>query len=174
MDKNEKKNIEKISEEILVNYNFNGEVGVIQIAQDNNFIVAQSKLRSYEQGFIFVNKDSDEILGLETQKLIVVNSELKPEEKRFVIAHELGHYFLHCKDKSLYAHRDNIKGKEDSEQDVDYFAACLLMPGENFSSLFNQLKKEKSDNKDIIKDLSRKFRVPEESAKRRIVELGLI
>lgn len=48
------------------------------------------------------------------------------------------------------------------------------MPGENFSNLFNQLKKEKSDNKDIIKDLSRKFRVPEESAKRRIVELGLI
>lgn len=95
MDKNEKKNIEKISEEILVNYNFNGEVGVIQIAQDSNFIVAQSKLRSYEQGFIFVNKDSDEILGLETQKLIVVNSELKPEEKRFVIAHELGHYFLY-------------------------------------------------------------------------------
>lgn len=168
----EREYIEKKACEELDKYRFGDEVAVIQIAKDNDFVVAQAKLKSYEQGLIFVNMQEEEILGIKTQKLIIVNSELSMEDRRFVVAHELGHYFLHYKGEQLYAHRDNVKGKEGKEQDVDYFAACLLMPSDTFKSYFGEISQH-MDKNNTINEISKKFNVPLDSVKRRIEELQL-
>ena len=91
--------------------------------------------------------------------------------KRFIIAHELGHYILHCKDEKIYAHRESAHGRSDEENDVDYFAACLLMPANSFKTAFEKTKSISFIEK--IKELQRIFDVPFESVVRRIDELGL-
>ena len=95
------------------------------------------------------------------------------ESKRFIIAHELSHYFLHYKPQQaepMFMHRENIKGKNEEENDADYFAACLLMPDKMFASDYHDLTHAYGADVAAIK-LQRKYRVPMASVKRRIVEI---
>lgn len=62
---------------------------------------------------------------------ITLDENATEERKRFTMAHELGHYFLHSKQGKtpLTAHR---LGTSLAEQEANFFAACLLMPEEEF------------------------------------------
>ncbi len=70
-----------------------------------------------------------------------MNRKLSFEEKRFAIAHELAHFFLdsnafsngQIKIGARFAHIDNrfsSYNRKQTEQEADYFAACLLIPRE--------------------------------------------
>ena len=79
--------------------------------------------------------------------VIYVNAKQSPKRKRFTIAHEIAHYFLH-KDKIGTEHVDNVKQpapelhREDGvvmtqeqrhlEQEANELAADLLMPRDAF------------------------------------------
>lgn len=74
------------------------------------------------------------------RRLIQINSTLSAVQRRFTIAHELGHAVLHPK---LAAHRDipldhqRSDGRRDSvERQADQFAALWLMPLEPVTSAF--------------------------------------
>ena len=115
-------------------------------------------------------------MGLKTDKLIGVNSDRSLEWKRFIIAHEIGHYILHFKEEGiegLYAHRDHKRGHDDSENEVDFFAANLLMPRQRFEKKFTEMKALKLSTQDIIDELASYFIVTKRMAERRIKELGL-
>ena len=78
--------------------------------------------KNEDDGFIVVEEGKDEIMGIKTDKLIGVNSDRPLEWKRFIIAHELGHYVLHYKEKNLtglYAHRDHKRGHNELENEAE-------------------------------------------------------
>ncbi|MBR5614991.1 MAG: ImmA/IrrE family metallo-endopeptidase [Clostridia bacterium] len=168
-----KKEIAKKTEDLLKEYNIdtmNG-VDIIGLAKQMGFVVGNAGLDDNDDGFIMVNRDADKILGIETTKLIGVNANRDYVDKRFIIAHELGHYVLHCRNDKIYAHRESAHGRSDEENDVDFFAACLLMPADAFSAAFEKIKANSFTEK--IKELQKIFDVPFESVARRIDELGL-
>lgn len=175
----EKQQIEDKVAELLtkVNYHDKGEaVDIIQIAKDLGFAVGNAVLTDDDDGFIIVKEGEKEILGIKTDKLIGVNSERPLEWKRFIVAHEIAHYFLHyCSEKNngMYAHRDHRKGKNEAENEADYFAACLLMPEKSFIEKFKELKEKDLLLEEIVLLLAKKFVATPRMTERRVEELGL-
>lgn len=175
----EKKCIEAKSMELLNNLGYAlGEVDVIEIAKNLGFQVGIAPLIEEEDGFIIVDNSRESIqklTGLTVDKIIGINSQRDLETKRFIIAHEIGHYCLHYNennDNGMYAHRENKKGKDEQENDVDFFAACLLMPCKQFREKYEELREKQLNESDIILLLQKHFNVPAESAKRRIKEIA--
>lgn len=125
-------------------------------------------------GFFLVNDNRKKIIGY--------NKTHSENRVRFTIAHELGHFQLHCKkdknffiDKSSKFFRNELSssGILKQEREANAFAAALLMP-------INILEKEldkidnKGDSNEIISKLSKKFKVSEDSMKFRLINLGII
>ena len=179
LDYMEKQQIEDKVAELLkeVEYHDTGEVvDIIQIAKNLGFAVGNAMLTDDEDGFIIVKEGEKEILGIKTDKLIGVNSQRTLEWKRFIVAYEIAHYYLHyssARNNGMYAHRDHRKGKNDVENDADYFAACLLMPKTSFKEKFNELKDKDLSLDEIILLLAKKFVATPRMTERRIGELGL-
>ena len=166
LTRKEKKAVAQAAYDLLNEYSIDASNGVdiVELAHQMGFVVGNAGLDDGDDGFIMVNEDADEILGIKTKKLIGVNADRDYEKKRFIIAHEIGHYTLHCKGGKIFAHRDSTHGRSDEENKLDYFAACLLMPKEAFEKAFKE---------NDIEQLSKIFEVPVDSVKRRILELKL-
>ena len=112
----------------------------------------------------FIKRENDKIV-------ICVNSDHHEHRKRFTIAHELGHYFLHNEDlnKGIV---DNILKREEGdgtqkEKDANDFAANLLMP----DKLFRELWLSKDCN---IRAIATMFFVSESAVLMRAKSLRLI
>nr|QGT51458.1 hypothetical protein Unknown280_1500 [uncultured Spirochaetaceae bacterium] len=151
-------------------------VDVIDVAKRLGFVVGNAVLNEEDDGFIVVEEGAEEIMGIKTDKLIGVNSNRSLEWKRFIIAHELGHYVLHFKKKNLkglYAHRDHKRGHSELENEADFFAANLLMPRESFEKKYTKIKQIYKNDKEIVDALSKHFIVTIRMAERRIEELKL-
>lgn len=165
-----KKIIEEKAQEILRRFGVEYYSNVSALATRIGIKVGETdNIDDDDDGFIFISQDR-------TKKAIGVNSNRTLKQKRFIVAHELGHYFLHYNetDKSLFAFRENRKGKDAKENDADYFAACLLMPTDTFLNAYMTLSRQKNkfSKQDIIDKLSNEFCVPKESIVRRIAEVG--
>lgn len=85
---------------------------------------------------------------------IFINENLTYEEKKLVIAHEVGHYVLHknllkdlliLRDYSLFS-----KHEKEIENEADLFSAYLLTD----SNQFIELKKQNIDDKQIASTLN--------------------
>ena len=140
-------------------------VDIIDFVNHYGFDVVNADLEEKDDGFIAITANL---------KLIAVNSKRSLEWKRFVIAHEFAHSILHYKQgDSAYLHRENVKGKNESENAADYFAAALLLPVRSFSSEYQKLKSKNLSENAICMQLSSIFKVPLESVSRRILELNL-
>ena len=172
----EKSCIEDKAKEVLEKYHKeSGFVDVIEIAEKAGFIIFNALLDDIDDGFIIVSPKEMTLFEEVGTKFIAFNSDRNIEQKRFILAHELGHYFLHYKDESvLYAMREHKKGKNEEEQDVDYFAACLLMPKETFGNKVAELKQKNCSGREIIAVLKDFFGVEEVPVTRRIEELNLV
>lgn len=172
LTKMEKQAITDIANDLLKRYGYDQEtdpfVDASGLAAYVGFIVGESKqLQFLDDGFMYASEDR--------KKLIIgVNDDRTWEEKRFIVAHELAHYFLHYKNSNLketIMHREHVKGKDEQENDADFFAACVLMPEQSFKRLYEELKGKKYSFVDIIDYLQAVYKTPRESIKRRIEEL---
>lgn len=171
----EKKRIEKYAKRAIERINYDGKmVDIVEIARKYGFKILTTKMTDNTDGFIIINPRNNIIFNIPGDRFIGFNSEKSVEQKRFIIAHELGHYFLHYmdanRDGEMFAKRENIKGRNEDEQDVDYFAACVLMPQDAFVEHYNVLKNKNLSEEKIISELSELFVVEEESVRRRISE----
>lgn len=174
----EKYEIEQKAEEFLKKY-FDWEslyVPIIDIARKLGFVVRNMKLEDEYDGVLAMDPKAETVLDLKTNKFIGVNSNRSNEFKRFIVAHELGHYVLDDSGTRKFAHRVKAHGKPEQEQDVDYFAACVLMPRPLVNSLFILCKNnpEKMSIGQIAMYMAHLMHVPEESMVRRLVELNLV
>lgn len=131
---------------------------------------------------------SDELSGLllksEKKTLVGVNAFHHSNRKRFTIAHELGHYFLHETGDTfvdensnlelLVKFRDNSAPFSQEEREANSFAAALLMPAESVKKHFNGLLDVIDDTAEIIKKLSDKYEVSYDAMMYRLINLNLI
>lgn len=91
--------------------------------------------------------------------IITVNSAIDYEgQKRFVIAHELGHFFLHPETRQVETVDRNQINNWSSQQEIEeyeanLFAAELLMP----SDLFAPRIKGKTPSFELIESLAKEF-----------------
>lgn len=164
-----KRTIEQKIREIFREFGIKCYENITALATLIGFKVGESdNIDDYDDGFIYISEDKG-------KKVIGVNSNRSLKQKRFIVAHELGHYFLHYNENnnSLFAFRENRKGKDFRENEADYFAACLLMPADIFSQKYISLKKSKMrySEQEIIDELSDIFCVTNESVIRRIKEV---
>lgn len=151
-------------------------IDIINVANLLGFQVANAAMDDNVDGFILVDENRDELLGLPTNKLIGVNSSRTLQWKRFIIAHEIGHYAIHCHEKGnigLFAHREHAKGKSRTENEVDYFAANILMPRDKFTNKYTELRNKGLSVQEAAVLLADKFVVTNIMAERRIEELEL-
>lgn len=117
---------------------------------------------------------------------IVVNEGHHQNRRRFTIAHELGHFFLHVKDlndEELFIdkvkfHRDQMSalGVERREVEANRFAAELLMPEDLLFSKAVEFSGQGFDitDKKLIEDLARSCMVSEQALTIRLGDLFLI
>lgn len=102
-------------------------------------------------------------------KTIIVKSSEHPFRKRYIVAHELGHYVKnHIIDEDCKS--ENIQQKIDvnTEQEANEFAVELLMPKYKVSKMF-----DKYSENNVIERLSLFFAVSESAIRHRLVNLGL-
>jgi len=148
---------------------------IVSLAKSMGFFVATGLLEENEDGFVMVNSDGTKLLGTDSSKVIIVNSSREQNQKRFIIAHELGHYLINGKEEEIFAHRKKEdEERAENEQEIDYFAASLLMPKEAFQTKSNQLISEGKNLSERVVELANIFRAPMESVLRRVEELNLI
>lgn len=94
---------------------------------------------------------------------VVLSSLLPWQRQRFTLAHELGHWSLHRKDKAYFAHTPGpARGRY--EREANQFAAELLMP---FPAL------QKAAGQMAFTELAAHFEVSKEAMAIRLQETGL-
>lgn len=163
---------------------FDNETNITRIC--NILHIANFALPLDEEGLdgvIIIDKD---------MRAIAINENLDVQDARFVIAHELAHYITESEKKSdgalLFAERDKIfhgKEKRPEENDMDYLAAAMLVPKNQFLEELKSLKIDLISLADrtesgvrekispfIIDFLARRYNVKEDVIVRRIAEVS--
>ncbi len=98
-------------------------------------------------------------------RLICVNKDHGRTKKRFTIAHEFGHYFLHH-DIEIFVDDETLDPFDEREKEANKFAAELLMPKE-------WIKRDYKLMQDV-KSLERKYEVSAQAMWIRLMELRLV
>lgn len=157
--------IEEITSEILLkNDMYTIPVDVIMLANNNEIKVYEANLPKEVSGAIRYNNGAYEIL---------VNENDVDARKRFTVAHELGHYFLHLdmlKESDVHIdilYRTELKNvaEREREKEADYFAGALLM---------NRTLLERLRNNNDIAELAEIFDVSVSAMTVRLDVLGIL
>lgn len=129
-------------------------------------------------GVMWDTKEPQLFDGKESKRCILVNSEDSEETQRFTIAHEIGHFIMHCDDSSNFYERrhsdpNDINPKlKKHEDNADFFAANLVLPS-NLIVTYAMNNKWRG-RKEIINQICTMFCVDVETVSRRFNELGLV
>jgi Zn-dependent peptidase ImmA (M78 family) len=109
---------------------------------------------------------------------IAINKQHHPNRRRFTLAHECGHLFLHAHqgdrlwlDKTLFFRDGSSSGDQFAEIQANQFAAGLLMPEQ---LLRENLGEDGPVNDVDVVRLSLKFQVSERAMTVRLISLGLL
>ena len=122
------------------------------------------------------------------QVIIGVNSKDRETRRRFTIAHELGHFFLHSNnplfvDKVFAVKlRDHVSSEavDIEEIEANAFAAELLMPTKLLQKDFQEIQPGALDYEDwkemddVIQKLALKYEVSKQAMTIRLINLGVI
>lgn len=171
----------KYSPESLLNELYKNEVLVQKYPIDLNKICEYFNITVSEKAY------SDQTIGeihvSDSEYSIFYNPiENKYESrKRFTIAHELGHYFLH-RDKGSFVDNQATMSRHLSywslvEAEANDFAARLLMPVDHILDAINELLEneiEELSETSLVNYLKDKFKVSETAMKYRLSNLGIL
>lgn len=165
-----REDLEELATQILLDNDmlYKTPVRIIQIAKSYNINVYEAELDNEVSGAIRYNDKNEKFEILANKKNVWVR-------KRFTVAHELGHYFLHqnmLKNSdvhidTLYRATTQIDEKtKEQEKEVDYLAGALLM---------NKMVLEKLiDDNYTIEELAEIFDVSSSAMTVRLDILGLL
>ncbi len=180
-----KKEIAEIAQKIIMKNEinpFNFDL-VRYLSEYENFEIQLQLIDDDTTGLLFVD-DKDLIPKTNSHRLIVVNQRLINDDefiqkRRFICAHEYGHYILHKGKSPQFAKRDTHNKDDEEELEAEYFAYCLLMPENQLKYLFNLNRKtiEIIKNKCNMNDIdivSVLFNVSKKKAYNRLNELGML
>ena len=144
-------------------------VNLQQIAEDNditfnlgNYEIFFDGMLEYDKGHFHIYLNNYGTHSLRTGRL------------RFSFAHELGHYFIDehrlVLESGESLHRPSrylIKQRDPVEEEADYFASCLLMPGSDFRKKCNE-----TFSSGLIDRLRKEYGVSWPAVASRYMELG--
>lgn len=138
------------------------------------FQIVTQTLDEDTTGILLVD-DNNNIPNTNTHKLIAINTLLQSSQdyrkrRRFIIAHEYGHYILHKQNDTQYAHRDTRNKNDIIEQEADYFARCLLMPEKFINQVLKLNFAQNLDLEGKADLISRLFNVTKKKAYQRLDE----
>ena len=144
------------------------------LKERENFVIASQLMTDDTTGMLFVD-DENFVSNTNSNKLILINSVLQDQKvfiqrRRFIIAHEYGHYILHKKSTKQYAHRDTHSKDDTIEREADYFARCLLMPKEAVDILLKLPIFKNASFNDKVSLIARVFNVTKKKANQRLKE----
>ncbi len=112
-----RKRIEQLVEELVGRFHSDDP---FEIAQAMNIIVLNEPLGTirgyYGSSFRF--------------RVIHINQDMEPWEKRFTCAHELGHAIIHPNVNTPFLRENTLFSVNKLEWEANLFAACLLCPPE--------------------------------------------
>ena len=157
-------------------------IDVESIARDLNLYVVYERLEGDVSGTLFHDDDGDVILG--------VNTFHHWKRQRFTVAHEIGHYWLHVRDRSrsksevfvdrpaevLFRDRTASKGLEKKEIEANAFAAALLMPENLVDAEARKLfaRDRRLNDDELVELLAGRFDVSEQAMRYRLVNLHIV
>lgn len=144
------------------------------LKEKEQFDIASKPMIDDTTGMLFVD-DDNYISDTNAHRLIVINSLLREQNnfvqrRRFIIAHEYGHFVLHKSDAKQYAHRDTSRREALEEKEADYFARCLLMPRNIIDILLNIDYVKEMPYEVRISLIARIFNVTPKKVKQRLEE----
>lgn len=138
-------------------------IDVIGIANAHGIKVYRANFNSKinDDIFGFIEKDGDTVA-------IYVNAQNSPTRRRFTIAHELGHFFLHHEGNEELEYLDLRSTKSTKEEvEANKFAAELLIPEAELREEYDRLLFP------TIDALAKTFNVSRQAMKYRLSNLGL-
>lgn len=158
-------------------------VDVYQIAKASGIVISEAPTGDEDLSGLILRSDKKTLIG--------VNASHANTRKRFTIAHELGHFFLHEKREVFIDRQDNFSVRfrrkisvyDRKESEANFFAAELLMPEELVVNTFRKLyeafkesakKLERRHISIIIEHLADIFEVSKEAMGIRLENLKLI
>lgn len=97
----------------------------VNVYFDHDMSDVEQRLGKEISGMILRDLENEENLEDVPKAVIFVNKNDGEQRKRFTIAHELGHFFLHEDNKLKVSYRG---GQSHEETEANRFAAELLMP----------------------------------------------
>lgn len=152
------------------------KIDIVKLAVKNGFTVYPLKETANVDGLIVVNNRDESIdKNIPYSKVIAFKSSLTEEQNRFIIAHELGHYYLHNKYEEihLYAKAYHLgPAKNDQEEiEADFFAANLLVPEETFKKQYESHDCSLKDSLIVREKLAHFFGVSTLCINKRIKEI---
>lgn len=166
-------NIEKIFSECeITSYPIN----VFQIARKLEFDIIYGKFK--QDNVYGVMWDGDEPLnvgGKQMYRAILLNKQDSLERQAFTVAHEIGHFMLHCKDNTNFYERyhggaEQTDSQKLIEDQADFFAANLLLPKKLMKAYISQ--HNNLSRSDLISKICKDFLVERATVDKHFKELG--
>lgn len=169
--------IENKATSLLKDFNLlKAPVDVKKVIKNLNVSLEPEKLGSEVSG----------LLVIENNKAVIgYNSDEPTVRQRFTLAHEIGHYVIHCNsssrdkifvDKIMYRKNFSSTSEKRQELQANVFAASLLMPKqlvkEEFANLLNAA--DHITEEDIVYEMSTTFKVSEIAMTYRLINLNLL
>lgn len=175
-----RKQIRELAAKLLKDHNIKpGPVSVEKIAKALGIEINQGSVGPDISGFLLRDRKRKKVI-------IGVNVTHHPNRRRFTIAHEIGHYFLH---EGELVHLNSMRGafmidmrnskssngEDNDEREANLFAAELLMPA---AFLADELRGHDfdllSEDDDFLQKLAKKYGVSLQALTFRLANLGYI
>lgn len=162
-------------------------VNVWAIARTFGFEVFEAEFINKSRtvsGLMFDSMEELQVGNKKAKRAIVLNKKFSKEIQAFTIAHEIGHFALHCSEETDFYEAVHItkdkkedlteKEKEEKkfEDAADAFAAALLMPAQKFREMYQNFITTRSLD-ETITALMTIFVVEKEAVWKRIEELEI-
>lgn len=175
---------EQLARRVLCDCEFNNIIGatpIVKIANCFGFSCLKAENMPDDiSGNIFIGGTTKSVYN--TDKVIIVGNNEEYAHQRFIIAHELAHYFIdyigstEFKNPNLLFSKTYPKINHSSDEEIraDRFAAEILMPSELFLKKYIKAMEASDFNKKYtISYLATFFKTKKSSVQRRIDEVIL-
>ncbi|SDA73162.1 protein of unknown function [Butyrivibrio sp. INlla18] len=152
-------------------------INVFDIAKKLSFAIKYASFQDDAiSGILWDGIEPISVEGEQYQRVIFVKKDEIPQRQMFTVAHEIGHFMLHCNDESNFYERymtknSNVsKEQKEMEDKADFFAANLILPEDILHRYILVNKLENID--EIVNKVSSDFFVEKETIERRLEEIG--
>lgn len=162
-------------------------INVWEIARILNFEVLEANFKDDHTSGILIDATTvPKVLEkFGTKRAIILNKKEPKNVQSFTIAHELGHFIYEanekdnlfsahhiCKAKQKNKFNLNERKKKNNEDQMDEFAAMLLMPEKMFKN-YIRMSNNRYDKMQLAEEMAKVCMVEEEAVLRRFSELRI-